>query len=708
MPFQEREQLDRTLLSLMQYYDDCRGRIQCPNEAEFRAYCIIFQIQDRIPDLEDRVQTWPKEVVQDTRVQTALDVYAAACNTRDLQGPLKPLSSHPLAQENWGKFWQLVGSQKLSYLMSCVAELYFGLVRRTALNSVWQAYRRGSSNKTEEWSLAELVEAFGFDDEDQVNDFCEAFGFSVLESANGTRYLDLSSVSGKELPDSPSNIDKQIWSFRLVEAKRHNRTLSAIINDMSVHAARKAGLIEESEKDGNDAQKQPNDFLFVTGHSEEEDAAQVEEKPKAKPSKEKTEPKLNPFAVNFTPTGSTAPSAGFTAPPTTEKTAHVLGRFGQHVPSDSLFNHVRNEVDSQPSTINSPLPPEHAIATTKSLVSGQQARPAQQQATAGNTSPDSVGFFNASQRNSSKTSPFAWQQTTLPNQFATPINTPNHASNSTFPAQPSTSPFQRPVTHEPSQSSIFHFGTTIPTGTSSSVQARTDSDSVVANETSPESDFSKFTFSANNAVRTLAQPSSSLDLQPPSTFNALTFQTSRNIRPNSFKFPTDQSLLAPTQAATQAPVTTSTLSNHVVVSQPSTTLPSSDTALFTFGTPENKDSGEGIAKVHGNPRRSSETTIPSSASTPGSSEKRFLKTPIVQASAPPIHDNAAKQSNVMQSLAQNMVLESYGFLEQFVEFIVGPIIHESLQQYESETMQQQAGQSVVQVVTGTKELIRVC
>ena len=57
--FQEREQLNNTLLSLMYYYDDNRDTLDFPNEPEFRAYCIIFEIQSQNPDLEDRVQSWP-------------------------------------------------------------------------------------------------------------------------------------------------------------------------------------------------------------------------------------------------------------------------------------------------------------------------------------------------------------------------------------------------------------------------------------------------------------------------------------------------------------------------------------------------------------------------------------------------------------------------------------------------------------------------
>ncbi|KAJ8610195.1 hypothetical protein MRB53_038696 [Persea americana] len=130
---QEREQLDKTLLSLMQYYDDNRDRLQSQNEAEFRAYCVIFQIQDPVPDLEDRVQNWPEHILKNGRVDRALKLYAAACSTFDKQGPLKPWAIHPIAQSNWRRFWSLLQSTQISYLMGCVAEIYFNLVRRNTL-----------------------------------------------------------------------------------------------------------------------------------------------------------------------------------------------------------------------------------------------------------------------------------------------------------------------------------------------------------------------------------------------------------------------------------------------------------------------------------------------------------------------------------------------------------------------------------------------
>ena len=194
---QEREQLNNTLLSLMYYYDDSRHKLQSPNEPEFRAYCIIFEIQDQRPDLEDRAQNWPKRMLKDPRVQTALRLYAAAGNTSDEQGPLRPRTPFATAQANTGGFWSVVRSNAISYMMACIAEIYFNLVRRTALEAIWKAYKgkRGGPTKMEDWTLRDLTVALGFDMESQTQDFCEEHGFEIDEREDGELYLDLGSVS---------------------------------------------------------------------------------------------------------------------------------------------------------------------------------------------------------------------------------------------------------------------------------------------------------------------------------------------------------------------------------------------------------------------------------------------------------------------------------------------------------------------------------
>ncbi|KAF2718338.1 hypothetical protein K431DRAFT_189023, partial [Polychaeton citri CBS 116435] len=189
---QDREQLDRTLVSLMQYYDDSRGRILLPNEAEFRAYSILFQLQSS--DLEDRVQAWPREVVDNQRVQIALKIASAAGNTEDLHGPMpRHMTRYVIAQQHWQRFWELVRSRSVSYLMGCAAELHFQLVRRLVLNSLLVAFRASKGRQTTDWTLEELCEVLNFDSEDDVIDFCQHYGFEFRQREDGLQYIDLNS-----------------------------------------------------------------------------------------------------------------------------------------------------------------------------------------------------------------------------------------------------------------------------------------------------------------------------------------------------------------------------------------------------------------------------------------------------------------------------------------------------------------------------------
>ena len=199
--YQEREQLNNTLLSLIYYYDDSRHKLISPNEPEFRAYCIVFEIQDQRPDLEDRAQNWPAPILKDRRVQTALKLYASAASPTDAQGPLRPQVPNALAQANTSSFFTLVQSPAVPYLMACVAEIYFNKVRRTALETILRAYRvkRGGNAKIEDWVSADVTNALGFDNEDQALSFCEEHGFTVSDRSDGEVYVDLGAVAGKYL-----------------------------------------------------------------------------------------------------------------------------------------------------------------------------------------------------------------------------------------------------------------------------------------------------------------------------------------------------------------------------------------------------------------------------------------------------------------------------------------------------------------------------
>lgn len=189
---QEREQLNNTLLSLLYYYDDNRGRLTFPNEAEFRAYYILFSIHDQRPDLEARVQKWPRELRESPRVQVAMEMFAAAGNTWEYQGTLDAKRPNPLAQGLYSRFFKLVKSKSVSYLMACVAEVYFNQVRQTAIRSIWKAYCRqpaSQQHKNQEWTVDELTTALAFDNDEQTIAFCEEQDLQFATNSEGQLYL---------------------------------------------------------------------------------------------------------------------------------------------------------------------------------------------------------------------------------------------------------------------------------------------------------------------------------------------------------------------------------------------------------------------------------------------------------------------------------------------------------------------------------------
>jgi hypothetical protein len=189
---QEREQLNNTMLSLMYYYDDNRGRIRFPNEDEFRAYYIIFSIHDQRPDLEARVQKWPAELRNSPRIQLALELLATSGNVWEYQGTLDSKRPNAIAQGFYARFFSLVDSPAVPYLMACVAEIYFNHLRQTAIRSIWKGYCRYPSSqqhKNEEWTVDELTTVLYFDDNEQTVKFCEEQDLVFAKHPNGEPFL---------------------------------------------------------------------------------------------------------------------------------------------------------------------------------------------------------------------------------------------------------------------------------------------------------------------------------------------------------------------------------------------------------------------------------------------------------------------------------------------------------------------------------------
>ncbi|KAM5456202.1 actin cytoskeleton and mitosis protein [Microsporum audouinii] len=315
---QEREQLNNTLLSLLYYYDDNRGRLEFPNEAEFRAYYILFSIHDQRPDLEARVQKWPRELRESPRVQVAMEMFAAAGNTWEYQGTLDAKRPNPLAQGLYSRFFRLVKSKSVSYLMACVAEVYFNQVRQTAIRSIWKAYCRqpaSQQHKNQEWTIDELTTALAFDNDDQTIAFCEEQDLQFATNSEGQLYLNWASRPLDSIAFQPSS--RQTFSYRLVEQKRCGRSLAAVILGMSVSQAIRHKMIDttllQNEPPVQSVQGDEGG-LFVSDEDDQQQPAQPEQR--------------SPFETIDKPTTSstfTMPSLG----------AHV-SQFGQNSPFSSL------------------------------------------------------------------------------------------------------------------------------------------------------------------------------------------------------------------------------------------------------------------------------------------------------------------------------------------------------------------------------------
>ncbi|KIW09368.1 uncharacterized protein PV09_00266 [Verruconis gallopava] len=287
---QDREQLDKTLLSLLTYYDHVKLRYRSPNEVEFRSYWIVFQIGNVTDSVEEKVQSWSHDVLKHPRIQRALDIYAASSDVISPKGPLRPFAYLAVAQQNWQKFWNLVGSKQTSYLMSCVAEIGFNVVRRAVLTTISMTYNPGGKKEVQDWTLEKMTEVLGFDDEYVTRDFIEQSNLMIGETNDGTDYLKLTIRQLDGLPEPSAELPKQLHSWHLVERKRFGRSWPAVIAGLSFKEAKENGMLVPDWNEEAMAHYGQDHELFVDGSDAEQTITPKESA------------QINPFASVFAPT----------------------------------------------------------------------------------------------------------------------------------------------------------------------------------------------------------------------------------------------------------------------------------------------------------------------------------------------------------------------------------------------------------------------
>lgn len=183
------ENLTKCLQSLKYLYHDLNlRREQCVNEAEFRAYVVLLNLNDCQFFWE--VKQFPHHILHSKEIRFAIDVYLA------------------MANNNYVKFFKLV--RHTTYMNACILLRYFNQVRVGALNTMIKAYvpKHSAAMNISYWHYI-----LAFEDYEQTAQFFEYYGMQC-DRNDDRLYLDRNSFY---YPNLPFILDRAI---NVVEHKR--------------------------------------------------------------------------------------------------------------------------------------------------------------------------------------------------------------------------------------------------------------------------------------------------------------------------------------------------------------------------------------------------------------------------------------------------------------------------------------------------------
>lgn len=136
-------ELGRCFTSLRQQYNDRREELgvdtPCPNEPEFRAYMLIFDLANKsvsIPTAE-----LPAAILDHPLVKLAWQIRQTAQRNFDMQKEGSKLNAE-LGANLLTRFVRLLKQGKVPYLLSCLIEVRLRDIRRSALRALVRTYPR--------------------------------------------------------------------------------------------------------------------------------------------------------------------------------------------------------------------------------------------------------------------------------------------------------------------------------------------------------------------------------------------------------------------------------------------------------------------------------------------------------------------------------------------------------------------------------------
>lgn len=193
------ENLTKCLQTLKYVYNDLKLKgVSCPNEAEFRAYVVLLNLNESGNFLWE-IKQLEKSILNSKDVRFALDVYFA------------------IANNNYVKFFNLV--REASYMGACLLMRYFQQVRMKAISIIMKSYtpRKGGFN----FSISYLVDNLGFEDYETTVNFLQHHGL-MCDPDGDIVFLDRSTFGSG---DNPYQMDR---AFTMIESKMESSVAEAV------------------------------------------------------------------------------------------------------------------------------------------------------------------------------------------------------------------------------------------------------------------------------------------------------------------------------------------------------------------------------------------------------------------------------------------------------------------------------------------------
>ncbi|KAK4137992.1 hypothetical protein BT67DRAFT_447659 [Trichocladium antarcticum] len=347
---QEIEQLGRTILSLMEAYDMCRDkRVQCENEAEFRA-----------------IPTWGKEYwFESEEVQTALSLIQAMDDVREPKGPIKPRRPTTLSDMSFANYFAIVQESRI----------HFTTVRQAILRNLVRGYAR-HRDAPRTITASDLNAMLKFDTDEEAVEFAELHDFEFSswvpdgKPAVPEPYLLLN--NRKKYVPSPRV--RQSFSGKLVERKRTTQSLPFVIYNT---------IFEEATEALPGAENSP-DSLFVS---------------QASPFGGTPSPNPSAFMQPAAPPPPPTPTPFTNTTPPTGPRGTAVPAFGNSQPAQPTSSTI-------PSPFGAPSQPAAQAQPVKSPFSFQAQAPASSATVASSSQPSSI-LGQPAQFGQATASPFA-------------------------------------------------------------------------------------------------------------------------------------------------------------------------------------------------------------------------------------------------------------------------------------------------------------